>query len=495
MSGASAESIDRLKSLNRSIHNKPRRPIKVVQFGTGAFLHGFVDWIVNRVNQCGEWNAGVASVKLRAGKSQSLDALMRQDGLYHVNCRGINERNEAVDAIELIDTVQSVVKPHENFIDFLRLAQEPELEWIVSNSTEAGLVFIPEPFSMRTSAQTFPGQLTQFLYQRYRVLGDTASDLVILPCELLDNNAQVLKDCIHNYIDCWGLESAFSHWLKATCEFCSTIVDRIVTGNPANARTEALSNEIGTIDDFIIEAEYYHLWGIQASGDLAATLSSRFAEAKGLNVHVVDDLDLLRKQKVRVLNGVHTATVLLACYLKVRTVSEAMQHPLLRAYMGKYWSEVVLPSMPSFSDVAYISSIAKRFENPFLEHEWQSIVLNSFSKWRVRLLPVLIDLLEQKEGRPEILLFSLALLLEMYISATWRNPLGLTDNEATLSALAIHELTWDGSQRAWQDVLSDTALWGQTVDLPLRWIALLSDFSAKIQRQEINDTLTFLASD
>ena len=495
MSGASAEPIDCLKSLNRSVRNNPRRPIKVVQFGTGAFLHGFVDWIVNRVNQCGDWNAGVASVKLRAGKSQSLDVLTRQEGLYHVNCRGINERDEAVDAIELIDTVQSVVRPHEKFADFLRLAQEPELEWIVSNSTEAGLVFMPEPFSMLMSAQTFPGQLTQFLYQRYQTLRDTASDLVILPCELLDNNAEALESCIESYIDCWGLESAFRQWLKAKCEFCSTIVDRIVTGRPSDARAKALSDEIGAIDNFIIEAEYYHLWGIQASGDLASKLSSRFAGIESLNVQIADDLDFLRKQKVRVLNGVHTATVLLASWLKVRTVGEAMQHPLLRAYMDKYWSDVALPSLAGFSDIAYVDSIAKRFENPFVEHEWQSIALNSFSKWRARLLPVLIDLLEQKEGRPEILLFSLALLLEMYLSVTWRNPLGLTDNEGTLAALATHELSWDGSQRAWQNVLSDTALWGQTIDLPLRWIALLSDFSAKIRREELGDLLSPMVSD
>jgi tagaturonate reductase len=495
MTGAISEFVDYLQPLNRTTQSISIRPVKVVQFGTGAFLHGFVDWIITRLNEGGEWNAGVVSVKLRAGVSKSLNTLIQQDGLYHVNCRGIDERNEAVDTMELIDCVQSVVLPHENFADFLSLAQEPELEWIVSNSTEAGLVFIPEPFSMQTSAQTFPGQLTQFLYKRYEVLRDTASDLVVLPCELLDNNADVLKRCIDSYIDCWGLDSAFREWLNAKCKFCSTIVDRIVTGRPANARVDALSNDIGAIDNFIIEAEYYHLWGIQASDDLAAKLSNRFSGARRLNVHVVDDLDLLRKQKVRVLNGVHTATVLLACWLKVRTVSEAMQHPLLRAYMDKYWSEVVLPSMPGFSDVAYVASIAKRFENPFLEHEWHSIALNSFSKWRVRLLPVLIDLLEQKEGRPEILLFSLALLLEMYLSETQRKRQGLTDNTATLSALDAHQSTWDGSQRAWQDVLSDVALWGQTLDLPLRWIALLSDFSTKIQREEIKELLASLVID
>lgn len=473
---------------------RPVKPIKVVQFGTGAFVHGFIDWIVDRLNTSTGWNAGVASVKLRAGHSDILARLEQQEGLYHVNRRGVDDTGRSIDTLELIDCVQSIHYPHEDFAGFLDLAEQASLEWVVSNSTEAGLVYAAEPFTLTASASTFPGQLTQFLYQRYKALGDDAPQLLILPCELVDDNAAVLRGCIAQYERHWALEPDFSEWLESKVHFCATIVDRIVTGIPSRERSAALCCELGVEDQFIIETEHYHLWGIEASGGVAEALAERL-EQSGLNVQVVTDLNSLREQKIRVLNGVHTATVLAARLMRVRTVRDAMQHDLLRAFMESYWYQAAVPSMPAFSDMGYVESIARRFENPFVEHEWQNIALNSFSKWRARLVPVLMDLLDLKEGRPEILLASLAILVELYLSPSDVSEFNLTDNAVTLTALQTHQEHWDGSQRAWQELLSDEALWGgQALDLPLRWIALLSDFSQRCRHSDVADLLTSLVT-
>ena len=407
------------------------KPIKVLQFGEGGFLRGFVDWMLQIANEKGAFDGGVCVVQ--PIENGMCDILTEQKGVYTHLCRGV----EGVD-VKKIDVISSCVKPYDNFDEYMSVAEIKELRFIVSNTTEAGIRVNREDKITNTPASSFPGKLTQLLLKRYELgLGG----FVFLPCELIENNGSELKKCILEYCDLWSLDSGFASWIEKENIFCNTLVDRINTGYP---RGEDIANEYE--DKLLNTSEYFHLWVISGYDGLFSELPF---DKCGLNVIVTNELERYRTRKVRILNGSHTSMIPYALLSGVETVKDCLENPVISAHLRNCQEEIVASlDMNKDEALEYASQVMTRFANPYIKHMCQSIALNSVSKFKVRVLPSILEY-EKKYGKaPKTLLFSLAKLIEFYKKGT---P---NDNPQETEKMK------NGTVK---EILSDASLWGQDI--------------------------------
>lgn len=407
------------------------KPIKVLQFGEGGFLRGFVDWMLQIANEKGAFDGGVCVVQ--PIENGMCDILTEQKGVYTHLCRGV----EGVD-VKKIDVISSCVKPYDNFDEYMSVAEIKELRFIVSNTTEAGIRVNREDKITNTPASSFPGKLTQLLLKRYELgLGG----FVFLPCELIENNGSELKKCILEYCDLWSLDSGFASWIEKENIFCNTLVDRINTGYP---RGEDIANEYE--DKLLNTSEYFHLWVISGYDGLFSELPF---DKCGLNVIVTNELERYRTRKVRILNGSHTSMIPYALLSGVETVKDCLENPVISAHLRNCQEEIVASlDMNKDEALEYASQVMTRFANPYIKHMCQSIALNSVSKFKVRVLPSILEY-EKKYGKaPKTLLFSLAKLIEFYKKGT---P---NDNPQETEKMK------NGTVK---EILSDESLWGQDI--------------------------------
>lgn len=395
---------------------KPTRPIRVVQFGEGNFLRAFVDWMIDILNEKTDFDGSIAIVKpISYG---SLDKFEQQDCLYTVILRG-RENGEVVNTHRIITSVAKAVDGADTWAHLAELAQCPTVRFVVSNTTEAGIV-LDEGDTMDGVPATYPGKLTKFLYERYKAF-DGAADkgVILLPVELIENNGGKLKDCVLRLARVWNLPEGFSAWLRQSCIFCSTLVDRIVTGYPA-AEAQGLWDALGYRDDLLDVGEPFGLWVIESDRDVSEELP--FA-AVGLPVVFTDNQKPYRERKVRILNGAHTSSVLAGWLYGNRIVRDMMKDPVMGTFVRKAVLEEIAPLVPlDRADVdAFASAVFERFENPFIDHELLAISLNSVSKWKARVLPSLRDRYAADDTLPKLLTFSFAALLAFYTSADLRD--------------------------------------------------------------------------
>lgn len=388
-------------------------PVRVIQFGEGQFLRAFADEFIDSANAHHLFCGSVAVVKPTA--RGSLEAFRAQHNRYTVCLRGI-ENGQIVDRRRVITCIDRVVHPYESFADFLALARIPSVEFVISNTTEAGIVYDETDTFRAEPPRSFPGKLTRLLYERYTAF-DGAADRGwwILPTELIDQNGATLRSCVLRLIDRWQLPTAFRQWVESACHFCNTLVDRIVTGY-SQADAAAICAELGYKDRLLDTAEPFGLWVIEAPDALRA----RFPlDRAGLPVLFTDDLTPYRTRKVRILNGAHTATVLAAYLAGKNTVGECMADPTVRRFMETAVRQEIVPTvpLPRADADAFADAVFARFENPFVQHALLAISLNSVSKWRVRVLPSLLDAYRQTGTLPPCLTFSFAALLAFYTGA------------------------------------------------------------------------------
>nr|WP_243748642.1 tagaturonate reductase [Pseudomaricurvus alcaniphilus] len=462
----------------------PLRPEKIVQFGTGNFLKGFIDWIVQRLNDTTDLDAGIVAVKLRRGNEAQIDEINQQDGLFTLNIRGL-DKDQLVDDFELVSSQNRALSPYQDFAEFMRLAELPELQWVISNTTEAGIQFAPNDRYSDSPPDSFPAKLTLLLHRRYTHFNaDSSKGLSVFCCELIDNNAAVLRGMVLRYAELWQLEPGFNEWLQQSCHFYNTLVDRIVTGKPSAQRSDEIQQQLGYRDSELIETERYYQWVIEASSEQQATLQSLFPTSAGLNIVLTDNLNLFRQRKVRILNGAHTGCVSPARLLGVETVYQGTRDEDLSAYMQHLVFEEICPTinLPADDVIAYADAILERFRNPFLHHEWTSIGLNSLSKWRARLLPVLLDLRASSDRMPQALVTSLASLLLLYRGQYEAQLFSLQDDPRGLELL----------QQAWQQApdiqavaraaLSATELWGANLADDAQLLAAVADTMQSIRK-------------
>jgi tagaturonate reductase len=387
-------------------------PMKVLQIGEGNFLRAFVDWMLHVSRSKGLFDGTVAVVQPRPTGRVKIRQLAAQDGLFTVVTRGL-EKGKPVERREIVTVIAEAFDPYAEWERFIALAREPELRFIVSNTTEAGLRYEPEPPGDGPIA-SFPGKAARLLHERWRTFqGDPRRGLILLPCELTERNGDALRDAVLRHAADWGWPEAFREWVRQHNRFLNTLVDRIVTGYPDAEQAESWFAEWGYRDAMLTTAEPYHLWAIEGEPELDDELRLRKA---GLNVHYTGDLAAFRERKVRILNGAHTWMAPIGLLHGVQTVREALEHPALGpAVREAVYGEIVPATADAGGELeAYADSVFERFANPYIRHRLSDIAMNSLSKFRVRLLPSLAWYAERGERIPPRLTEGLAGLLRYY---------------------------------------------------------------------------------
>lgn len=406
-----------MELLNKTKTGKVERPVRVLQFGEGNFLRAFVDYMIDIANEQGKFDGDIVLVKpIEFG---SLDRFRAQESQYTVQLRGIAD-GEAKRINRVVTSVTDVVDAYEEYERYAAYAKLDTLRFIVSNTTEAGIVYDDTDRLEMTPPKSYPGKLTKFLYERYRHF-DGADDkgLVMLPVELIDDNGIHLKECVLKLAALWGLEDAFAAWLNEACVFTSTLVDRIVTGYPRD-EAEELCREFGYQDDLIVTGEPFALWVIESEKDISAEFPLPDA---GLPVIFTDNQKPYKQRKVRILNGAHTSFVLASYLCGNDIVLESMNDALILDFIKKTVFDEVIPTLtlPKQELIDFAEAVLTRFNNPYVKHALLSISLNSVSKWRARCMPSFLSYIE-KEGRlPKHLTFSLAALLAFYTGSEIRD--------------------------------------------------------------------------
>lgn len=479
--------------LTNELHSRPNRPVRILQFGEGNFLRCFVDWIVHRMNQTPAFQAGVAVIQpIEKG---TVDLLNQQDGLYTVCLQGL-EQGRPQTTHELIDCIRTGINPYEDYPLFLKQAENPDLRFIISNTTEAGITFDEEDQPDQYPHRTFPAKLTALLYRRFRHFkGDAHSGCILLPCELIDHNGDRLREAVLHYTRLWKLEDTFHSWLEHANIFCNTLVDRIVPGFPEAGIAERWK-ELGYRDNLLTVGERFHLWVIEGPAEVRKAFP---ADRAGLNVVFTDDLTPYRTRKVRILNGAHTAMVPVGYLSGLATVREAVDHAATGPFVRDLIFEEIIPTLnlPAGELTAFAEDVLDRFRNPYIRHELISIALNSTSKFVTRVLPSLREYAHRSGGLPDRIVFALAALIRFYQGEYQGEVIPLRDDE---DRLAFFRSCWTdcaggapGSyRRLTESVLGRKDIWGIDLNALNGLTEKVAAFLAVIDQKGVPEALKAL---
>lgn len=409
-----------LKSLNKRTAPKSVMPERIIQFGEGNFLRAFVDWIVYNMDQKTDFNGSVVVVQpIERGM---VDWLNGQDCLYHVNLQG-RQDGKAVNELTRIDVISRALNPYTQNQAFMALAEQPEIRFVISNTTEAGIAFDPACKFSDAPASSYPGKLTQLLFHRFKTFNGAADKgLIIMPCELIFLNGHHLKDCIYKYIELWkddfGADyEQFKDWFANYCYVCATLVDRIVPGFPRKDIAQ-IQQAVSYADNLVVQAEIFHLWVIEKPENMSIEdLRKEFpAEKAGLHVLIAESEKPYHERKVTLLNGPHTVLSPVAFLSGVNIVRDACNHPVIGKYIHKVQFDELMQTLnlPMDELQQFASDVLERFNNPFVDHQVTSIMLNSFPKFQTRDLPGLKTYLERKGELPKGLVLGLAAIITYY---------------------------------------------------------------------------------
>ena len=468
-----------MERLNRKTAQAAKYPDKVIQFGEGNFLRAFVDWIIWKMDRDAGFNGGVTVVQpIDRGM---VDMLNEQDGLYHLNLQGI-DRGQSVDSIDLIDVINRGINPYREFDEYLKLAENPDIRFVISNTTEAGIAFDPQCRFDDAPASSYPGKLTQLLYHRYEYFkGDKSKGFIIFPCELIFLNGKELKKCIGQYIDLWKLGDGFREWFEQACGVYCTLVDRIVPGYPKD-NIDSILERIGYDDRLVDKAEIFHLWVIEAPESVAAEFP---ADKAGLNVLFVPSEAPYHARKVTLLNGPHTVLSPVGYLSGLDTVKECVEDPLIGKFVRMVMFDELLETLdlprPELEQFAH--DVLERFVNPYVKHFVTSIMLNSFPKYKTRDLPGLKTYLERKGTLPKGLVLGLAGIVTYYKGGKRGDTeIVPNDDKETVSLLQRLWTTGDTVKVA-EGVLGATEIWGEDLNMIPGLTAMLGGFLATIQEK------------
>jgi tagaturonate reductase len=357
-------------------------PERAVQFGTGALLRGFVDYFLDEANRQGRFNGRVVAIGSTGSGRDA--ALNEQDGLYTLNVQGV-EGGAVVRAPRVVSSVSRAISARDQWDEVLACARNPELALVFSNTTEVGIVLDPADAGDASPPRSFPGKLTRFLYARGQAFDwSPERGVVVIPCELIEANGDRLREIVLTLAQRWDLDPAFAAWVRGSVPFCNTLVDRIVTGTPADAEAQACAR-FGFADAMLTECEPYRLFAIEGDDALRARL--RFAGADR-GIVVAPDIAPYRERKVRILNGAHTLLVPLSLLAGFETVGEAIADPPMGEYVRRVLAEEIVPGLETAPDApAFARDVLDRFANPFITHALVDITLQSTMKVRVRVIP------------------------------------------------------------------------------------------------------------
>ncbi len=397
------------------IGTKKKLGEKVIQFGEGNFLRAFVDYMFDEINEQGLFEGGITLIQPIPGGDFLRNVLNEQEGLYTLIARG-REDGKKVAAKRLITCVNRCINPYVDLDVYNACAKNPELRFVVSNTTEAGITWKDEDFVEDKPQDSFPAKVCNFLYVRFKAFnGDKSKGLVFIPCELIDDNGKMLKKYVLQHAEKWGLGADFIAWINDACVFTSTLVDRIVTGYPRNEAAD-LCKEFGYEDNAIDTSEIFHTWVIEGPAELEKELP--FPKA-GLKVIYTPDVKPYKKRKVRILNGAHTCSVLGAYLAGYDIVRDVMNDDVFYNYLASALDNEIIPAITSpeltHDDLkGFADAVFDRFKNPFIDHKLLDISLNSTSKFEARVLHTIQEYYAQNKALPKILTFSFAAYLAFY---------------------------------------------------------------------------------
>lgn len=424
---------------------KVQRTEKIIQFGEGGFLRGFADWIIQVINENSDFNASVAVVQpIEKGMC---DVLEKQNCIYTNVMRGLCN-GKPVEESKIIDVISRTVQPYRNFDSYLKLADNPNFRFIISNTTEAGICFEKSDKAENAPNISFPAKLTLLLKRRFN---NKLPGFIFLPCELIEKNGENLKRCVLEYAKLWNLGQDFENWIENENIFCNTLVDRIVTGFPKEEKIE-LGYDFE--DKMLDTCELFHLWVIESQIDIRTEFPF---EQSGLNIVLTDNSEPYRTRKVRILNGAHTAMIPYAMLCGFQSVGECMKDPKMSSFVKGCVYDEIIPTLdlPLHELTDYANSVFERFENPYIKHLCSSIALNSVSKFKVRVLPSILEYIKRKNQMPEKLLFSFAKLIEFYKIGT---P---NDDEKIMKFMKNSDV---------REILSASEIWGEDISFLAEYV-------------------------
>ncbi len=452
-----------MEQLNKKIHSKPERKIKIMQFGEGNFLRAFVEWILQDLNDKGAISADVVVVQpMPLGRVKDIAA---QDGLYTLRLEGI-DKGERVKKSEIIDVIGDCVNPFTDYEKFLRYGESEDLQIIISNTTEAGIALDTTDTDFTVCPKSFPGKLLALLKRRYEKFGGAADKgLAIVPCELIDNNGDELYRVLTELAKVNNMDEKFIEWMQTANHFTSTLVDRIVPGYP-KAEIPAIQEETGYIDNNVVKGEIFHLWVLKKEPFVQKVLP---ADSTGLNVIFADDIKPYKQRKVKILNGSHTALVPVAYLCGIDTVGESMADPTIGKYVRDFIFDEVNPTidLPQDQMTAFANSVIERYRNPFIRHELMSIALNSTTKFKTRLLPTLLDYVRIFGKLPEHLIFSFAAIIEFHKGKRGDQDIALKDDP---SYLAFWHRLWAEFDGDYLAMAKKVLAWEEAWDMDMNTI-------------------------
>lgn len=440
-------------------------PERVLQFGEGNFLRAFVDYWIDLMNERVGFNSKVVLCQPIGGGLA--DMINDQEGLYTLFLRGF-ENGERVNSKRVISSVSRCLNPYQDYQAVLACAKNPDLRFISCNTTEAGIVYDPSCRFEDAPADSFPGKLTQFLYERFQHFGgEKGKGFIILSCELIDNNGKELEKCVLQYVDQWGLGEEFKNWVQQGNTFCSTLVDRIVTGYP-RGEAEAICEELGYQDNLLDTAEVFGFWVIEGPESLKEELPF---EKAGLPVIICDDHKPYKQRKVRILNGAHTSMVLGAYLAGQDIVRECMNDEVISGFMNQTIYDEIIPTLtlPKEELMEFAAAVKERFSNPFVDHALLDISLNSTAKWKARVLPSLKGYVEKYNQIPACIAASLAFYIQFYTGVRLEagtltgsrgsNEYAIRDDQFVLKFFDEHKA--EEPQALAKAVLENDGFWGE----------------------------------
>lgn len=445
------ENIKTLPAIN-AVNKKEEKKIKIMQFGEGNFLRAFVDWIINSMNKANVYDGGVVVVQpMSFGRCKELG---EADGLYTLYLQGLQD-GKAVRQNEVIKCLQDFINPFEQYDKYLDYALSDDLEIIISNTTEAGIAFDPNDTDFTKCPNSYPGKLLAFLKKRYEA---GKKGLYIIPCELIDYNGKALREILVKLAKHNNLDANFINWIETENKFFNTLVDRIVPGYPRNEAVE-FQQALGYQDQNMVVGEIFHLWCIdantvatkeEAAANLAELKANFPCDKAGLNVLFVESIVPYKQRKVKILNGSHTCLVPVSYLSGIDTVRETIEDEQLGAFVKEFIFDEVVPTIdiPRDEMVAYSNSVLERYMNPYVRHELMSIALNSVTKYKTRILPSVLQNLEDLKNLPKHALFGLAALIVFYRGKRGEQDIALADDQWALDMFKELWANFDGSKAA-----------------------------------------------
>ena len=461
-----------------------------IQFGEGNFLRAFVDYCIQILNDKTSFSGKVNIIQpLPEGM---IEQLKIQNGKYNLFHEGIIQGKTIRDRMQ-INCVKKMNNPYQEFDQFLELAENENLTFVFSNTTEAGIVLDTKDQFTSKPPRSFPGKLTRLLHHRYKTFnGDPSKVLHIMPSELIEQNGTKLKKIILELSKIWKLEDHFISWINQN-HFYNTLVDRIVPGFPKKD-LDFYKKELFFDDQLIVTCEPFFLWVIEGNPELLKIFP--LDQLKEIDVKVVPDLGIFRTRKVRILNGSHTTIVPVGLLHGTKTVSDILKNDFLKTFLSQTLFDEIIPSVDldkqQLNDYAH--SVLERFSNPFIIHKLESISLNSISKFKVRVLPSLISYFRKQGKVPKNLTFSMAALIYFYGKEVSKHPYPLKDDP---EIIAFFNKIWSerNIEKVVLETLSNTDLWDKNLAeiSPLKY-SLTKALNALATHDKINEAYQFYKS-